>query len=208
MFTSQWFLLLLSLQTSFFIEEDLDTNCKESSLLSFADQRLSVYQNCLLDTNLFLMPLFKEHSPYLYTTYTNKKSMQYYGFGQTKTIEEVNQIVARKASLNLCNKDFFYFLIVTKSGIAGQVCLIKKENVYEIAYDICPAFTNRGIATRASQIAIDFIKSPIEASVHPYNLSSIAVLKKIGFVLDKSRVNIPKFNAIRDYYILQQQDLD
>jgi len=117
---------------------------------------------------------------------------------------------------------YFSWAIITHQGIAGRVFITntteeysenekdKKKIEKELGYFICPAFAGRGLATDASRLAMDSLEGPFMATVHPKNIGSCIVLKKLGYRADPTRMGgyIPKYDSVRDYYILQDNAVD
>lgn len=172
-----------------------------------ADLSLAMYKDTIVGSDVLLMPVFPRHSIYLYPVYCNADAMQYYGVGKVKTMEEVDHTYALKAAKNLREARAINYLIITAHGAAGQLAVEYSilEQAQEISYGISPDFKGRGIATAASQTAMRSYKGYFYATVHPQNTGSVAVLKKLGFKRNESRVNVTQYNSIRDYYLFKEQ---
>lgn len=177
---------------------------KTTLKISRADLKLSIYKDIIVGGDVVLIPVFPEHSIYLYDLFANQEAIKHYGYGKVKTAEEVDNAFTYKAVRNLNEAKTIYYLIVTHYGAAGQLSIGETVSgcAQELSYGISPQFGRRGIATNAAKAAMDFVGGSFYATVHPENVGSIGVLKKLGFKKDASRTHIPQYNSLRDYYVL------
>lgn len=106
--------------------------------------------------------------------------------------------------------------------LSSEKKIIKKIDS-EIYYALSKSFHGKGIAAKASKLAIDFFTAFLNkehnkqqflyATVHPDNFPSINLLTKLGFVIDKitgygGEVVFDKYNAPRKFYkiLLEHRD--
>jgi RimJ/RimL family protein N-acetyltransferase len=133
--------------------------------------------------------------------------MRYFGSGETKTAQEIELMVYNNAhNNNLLTPKNYAWSIITHDGISDRVYIFypnDKEKNYEISYCINPNHGGKGYATDAARLVINFVKPPFVATVHPLNIASRKVLKKLGGKTDLSRQDIPKYGSVRDYYLLE-----
>lgn len=76
-------------------------------------------------------------------------------------------------------------------GTLGFHCYDPTRRSIEIGYDLEPAYFKRGYATEAVGAVLAYLRDAlpldkIEACIYPANEASIAVVKKFGFVEDRS----------------------
>ncbi len=69
-----------------------------------------------------------------------------------------------------------------------------------------PSFSGRGFTTKASQMVIEYVGGSFMATAHPENIGSRKVLEKLGFKMDPTRQRVPKFDSVRDYFLLDQEE--
>ena len=172
-----------------------------------ADMRLSVYKDFIPSSYVFLLPIFPSHSSYLYSIYTNREVMKYYGYGVVKSIPEIDDRILQKAQKNIEDSRASAWLIITHDGAAGQIGITSDgPNLsQELSYAVSPKFSGRGIATMASRTAMEFFGGAFYATSHPENKASISVLRKLGFTKDESRSSVAKYNSVRDYFVYTPQ---
>lgn len=201
------FMLLCCFNYTFLNASENDYNNHPTITISKADLKLSIYKDFILTPDSMLCPIFPQHSSYLYPIFTNPAVMRYFWTGNTKSIPEIDLIAYNQAQRNIQKTTTEVWLIISHDGAAGEVALspTNTKNAKELWYALSPQFHGRGIAAKASRIAMNFMGSiyQYQATVNPNNFPSIAVLKKLGFVKDEAQSNQMRYNAIRDHYTLE-----
>jgi len=187
------------------------------------DRGLKPYFNTLCGSQCFLRPVFPEDYTAFLPVFMNEDQMKHLGSGKPITMEKAKEYTESGVRENDKIKPiYFSWAIITHQGIAGRVFITntteeysenekdKKKIEKELGYFICPAFAGRGLATDASRLAMDSLEGPFMATVHPKNIGSCIVLKKLGYRADPTRMGgyIPKYDSVRDYYILQDNAVD
>lgn len=205
---------LIFLYTNMTVASEFLDEASVQGDLPKADMRLSIYTDLIPSSYVFLLPIFPSHSSYLYSIYTNKEVMKYYGYGAVKSIPEIDDRILQKAQKNIEDSRASAWLIITHYGAAGQIGItsdyddiVKSVDCssQELSYAVSPKFSGRGIATMASKAAMTFIGGAFHATTHPKNKASISVLRKLGFTKDESRSGVAKYNSVRDYFIYSSQ---
>lgn len=176
------------------------------------DLGLKPYFNTLCGSQCFLRPVFPADYTAFLPVFTDPGQMKYLGYGNPITMEKAREYTENGARENNKTKPlYFSWAIITHQGIAGRVIITNTtEDILEkeLAYFICPAFAGRGLATDASSLAMDSLEGPFMATVHPENIGSRIVLTKLGYRADPSRMDVPKYGSVRDYYILPDNAVD
>src|SRR3954451_13408682 len=101
--------------------------------------------------------------------------------------------------------------IVYEGKVAGSIGVMPKDDVYrksiEIGYFLGETFWNKGIATTAVGLLLDYIQSHFDviriyAEVFSHNAASMKVLEKNGFHLEGIREKaVIKNNVVLDDYV-------
>lgn len=166
---------------------------------------LKVYEHLLVNEKFFLRPIFPGDHVALRSIFTNSSVMKYFGTGRTFNYEEIQSRTMELAKGNLlAQPSMLTFGVFLYKGCVGRINIVfpkTRGGIYELSYCICPAEQGKGLATLASRSAMEYIGGDFEATMHPANLGSKAVLTKLGFKPDPTRQNVEKFGAVRDYYI-------
>lgn len=55
-------------------------------------------------------------------------------------------------------------------------------------------------------MVIEYVGGSFMATAHPENIGSRKVLEKLGFKMDPTRQRVPKFDSVRDYFLLDQEE--
>ncbi len=175
------------------------------------DRSLKPYMNTLVGERLFLRPVFPQDYVSFLPIFTDPVTMKYVGSGVPSSPERVQNVTAIWAfNNNQAHPASFNWAIIIHEGVVGRLAFFtnneKEEPIDEIAYGLNPAFHGRGIGTDAVRLAVKFKEGPILATVHPSNIPSREILKKLGFQADLSRMNVPKYGSFRDYYLSPEKD--
>lgn len=197
------FTLALTLLTGFCAETD-----KIDHELSIGAARhdlcLKPYTDFLQGPNLFLRPVFPDDYRSFISIYTDPVTMRYFGRGITISVPEIKERILNRAIANRINDASYHWSLITHDGIAGIISVWypdTEEPLDELAYCLAPRFSGRGLTTDGSRLVIDFISKPFVATVHPDNIASVKVLEKLGFKKDPTRLGVPKYGSVRDYYV-------
>ncbi len=104
-----------------------------------------------------------------------------------------------------------HFCIVYEGKVAGSIGVVLKDDVYrktiEVGYFIGEPFWNKGIATKAVGLMVEYIRNQFDvvrifAEVFERNKASMKVLRKNGFYLEGIRKKaVIKDNLIMDDYV-------
>ena len=112
-----------------------------------------------------------------------------------------------------CNlqKPAVNFAVIYNEVVVGSIGCTPKTDVYhksiEIGYFIGELYWNKGIATHAVRILLDYIEKQFDvvrlfAEVYAYNKASMHVLRKNGFYLESiRRKSAVKNNVLLDDYV-------
>jgi hypothetical protein len=172
------------------------------------DLRLSPYPPfTLVGNDVWLRPLFPWDWPGLVPILANPEKMKYYGQGLALSQEVIEGIVLTNARKNLEITDLttdirnegkmFSWSFFTRKGFSGRIKVFFSKGDGCLELEFC----GQGGTEKASILALPLLRGEkIQATVHPENKGSIKVLKNLGFIRDENRVQVKKYNSIRDYY--------
>lgn len=143
-----------------------------------------------------------------------------------RTDKEVNQFVKRpsaatkeealsfisKINNGIENQSFYYWVITEKDVIEemiGSICLwnfSEDKKTAEVGYDLSPKFQGKGIMDESMKAVLTFgfdklHLNKIEAYTSSFNKSSVKLLERNGFVLNRNR----KDNTNADNAIFELQ---
>ncbi len=152
--------------------------------------------------------------------FTNYDSVKYYRTQQICAPDDVDAIIA-----NYCKYNHRFdikchcWTVLFNEKIAGFVLTLDyphheseaDQHRIRIGYGLIPAFSNKGITSRAAQLVVNELdqKLPCElfTTVHPDNAASACILTKLGFKKDPDRQQVQKRFAasnetfIRNYFV-------
>ncbi len=108
-------------------------------------------------------------------------------------------------------KPMMNFAVVYQSLLAGSIGCVARTDIYkkniELGYFIGEEFWNKGIATEAVRILINYIEKEFDvvriyAEVYAHNKASMQVLHNNGFYLESIRRNcVFKNGELQDEYV-------
>ncbi|HMQ67352.1 MAG TPA: GNAT family N-acetyltransferase [Ignavibacteria bacterium] len=157
---------------------------------------------------LFLEPLSVKDSDFIIELVNTKGWRSFIGHRNINTRTEAAAYINKYASENDTNI-WTVKLIETKTPI-GIITLLKREYLKhkDLGFAFLPEYFNKGYAFEASDAVLKDLNKKnkceiIEAITVPENLSSVRLLKKLGFDYDKE---IMVDNKIMCAYIFEMTD--
>lgn len=106
-----------------------------------------------------------------------------------ESLEEANEVVNQIIDNYSTQDGPFVYAVIRKEDYAnlGYVQLIKKDDIWEIGYHIAKMYTNKGYATKAVKLLLDYIHkymniNEIYGTALSSNEASLKVLQKCGFI--------------------------
>lgn len=176
---------------------------------------------------LMLIPLMPDHCRDLHAAmFGDPGVMRYVGTGKCFTIDEyipihsehLKQNQASEYNKNTGHLSFFTWTIITHEGMAGRFRIFKTEGKTEFAFSLFPSQQGRGLARRASELAVKYLgeETSLVATAHPENIASSKTLESIHypdgkfvFFRDPTRQNVANAkgpNQPRDFFLSRKPD--
>lgn len=161
-----------------------------------------------IDEDFFLREQMVKDAEAFFEYYTNPEVARYILTSSPRNLTKAVAEIHYCRDLFRCKRGIYWTLARKEDDyMVGAIGLYINNQHYraEICYDLSRHYWNRGIMTKALQKVIKFCFkrigiNRIEAVTLKENITSIAILKKVGFLCEGSMKNYRYFNG-RSYDI-------
>jgi RimJ/RimL family protein N-acetyltransferase len=155
--------------------------------------------NILETERLTLREFIKDDATFIMNLLNSPGWLKYIGTRNINSVDDARGYISEKLMPSYGKNGFGFYLMETKSDNipVGMCGLIKRDGLddVDIGFALLPEYEGNGYAYEAASATLKYAKNTLKlnriaAITVPYNLSSIKLLEKIGFVFEKM-INIP-----------------
>lgn len=152
----------------------------------------------LYTERLILRAVLKKDYNLMHKLHSDSVVNAFVGRDKATTLDQAQEYIERISGM-VKKKECLYWVITLNNNDAliGSVCCWNfdhESGIVEIGYEMLPEFQGKGYMKQALQAVIEFTFNNLKATVitafpSSENINSVAILKKLNFVLEKNKYN-------------------